>query len=272
MSQLKSSAGKHQRDAHLGWVPIALMSVNPLAQRELNQHRVDKIAANFDPEDVGTPTVSHRGEHFYIIDGQHRIEAMKQIGWDDQQVQCWVYEGMTEEQEAERFLKLNDTLVVDAMSKFKVGVQAGRDRESDIDRVVRTQGCVVSREKIEGAIGAVGTLGRIYDRGGPGVLGRAVRIVRDAFGDGGYEAAILDGVGLVCGRYNGQLDDDEAVRRLRKMAGGSKGLLNQAEARREKTGQQRGHCVAATVVDVYNRGRAPRSGARLTDWFKGGES
>lgn len=272
MPNPKASTGKHQRDAHLRWVPIAQMSVNPLAQRALNPARVDRIAANFDPEDVGTPTVSHRDEQFFIIDGQHRVEAMKQIGWDDQQIQCWVYEGLTEEQEAERFLKLNDTLVVNAMSRFKVGVQAGRPREADIDRVVRAQDCVVTADKIDGAIRAVGTITRIYDRGGPGVLGRTIRITRNSYGDAGLEAALLDGVGLVCGRYNGSLDDADLVRRLRKVSGGSNGVLEQAERLRRTTGNQRGHCVAATVVDIYNRGRAPRSGARLTDWFKGGES
>lgn len=272
MSSTKTSAGKRLRDAHLRWVPIAQMRVSPLAQRELNPARVDRIAANFDPEDVGTPTVSRRDDHYYIIDGQHRIAAMKEIGWEDQQIQCWVYEGMTEDQEAERFLKLNDTLVVNAMSKFKVSVHAGRERESDIDRVVRTQGCVVTHDKIEGAIGAVGTIGKVYDRGGPAVLSRTIRIARDAYGDAGMEAPILDGLGLVCARYNGSLDDAEATRRLRKVAGGSKGLLNTAENLRRRTGNQRGHCVAATVVEVYNRGRAPRSGARIADWFKGDAS
>lgn len=68
---------KITRQARLRWVPIAQMKVNPLAQRELNQARVDKLAANFDPEQIGTPTVNHRDGAYYIIDGQHRIEALK---------------------------------------------------------------------------------------------------------------------------------------------------------------------------------------------------
>lgn len=268
MSSPKASTGKHQRDAHLRWVPIAEMRVSPLAQRELNQARVDKIAADFDPEDVGTPTVSHRDEHFYIIDGQHRIAAMKQIGWEDQQIQCWCYEGMAEDEEAERFLKLNDTLVVNAMSKFRVSVRAGRDRETDIDRIVRTQGCVVSPDKIDGAIGAVGTLTRIYDRGGPATLRRTIAIANGAFGNGGLDAAILDGLGLVCQRYNGSLDDKDAVLRLRRLPQGPSALLHAGEELRLATGRQRGHCIAAAVVNIYNKGRGSRSPARLTDWFK----
>lgn len=265
MPNPKVTPGKQQRDAHLRWVPIAAMRVSEIAQRELNPARVDRIAANFDPEDVGTPTVSHRGEHFFIIDGQHRIAAMKAIGWDDQQIQCWTYEGMTEEEEAERFLKLNDNLAVSAMSKFRVSVAAGRARECDIDRIVRINDCVVSHDKSDGAIGAVGTLGRIYDRAGAKTLGRTIRIAHAAYGDPGLDAAVLDGIGALCQRYNGQLDDDAAIERLSSAAGGTNGLLSKAEALRRRTGVTRGHCVAATAVELINRGRG---GKKLPDWFK----
>lgn len=267
MSTTKANS-KQQRAAHLRWVPIRQMAVSPLAQRAVNPARVDQIAAHFDPEDVGTPTVSYRDETYYIIDGQHRVEAMRLIGWDDQQIQCWTYEGMTEDEEAERFLKLNDTLSVNAMSKFRVSVAAGRERESDIDRVVRAANCVVTNDKIPGAIGAVGTLGKIYDRSGPGTLSRTIRIIRDAYGDAGLEAPILDGIGLLCQRYNGAVDDAELVRRLAAAAGGAGGLLNLADKMRAATGNAKAHCVAAAAVEIYNRGRAPRANARLADWFR----
>jgi len=118
--------GRVERAARLKWCPIAKMRVSPTAQRELKQHRVDHLVANFDLEQIGTPVVSERDGAYYILDGQHRIEALRGIGWGDQQIQCWTYTGLTEEDEAERFLKLNDTLVVDSFSKFRVGVNAGR--------------------------------------------------------------------------------------------------------------------------------------------------
>jgi hypothetical protein len=47
--------GRVQREARLQWVPISQMRVSPLAQRDLNQARVDRLAASFDPEQLGTP-------------------------------------------------------------------------------------------------------------------------------------------------------------------------------------------------------------------------
>jgi len=238
------------------------MRVSPLSQRELNRARVDRIVADFDLEQMGTPTVSKRGDYFYIIDGQHRIEALKEIGWADQQVQCWTYEGLTEAEEAERFLKLNDTLAVNAFSKFRVGVNAGRPEECDIDRIVRAQGLRISHDKKDGSVSAVGTLRKVYNRAGAGNFATALRIIRDAYGQPGLEAAVIEGVGLFVQRY--EVDEALTIDRLGKAHGGVNGLLGKAEILRKQTGNQRGHCVAAAVVDVLNAGRG---GAKIPTWW-----
>lgn len=254
-----------ERTARLKWVPIALMEVSTLAQRELNTNRVNKIAASFDPEQIGSPTVNERGGHFYIIDGQHRVAAMAVMGWSDQQIQCWTYVGLTEEEEAEKFLTLNDTLAVDAFSRFRVGIQAGRAEECDIDRIVRAQGLRVSRDKIDGAISAVSTLRRVYNRDGGPVLARALGLIRDAYGDPGLSATVIDGIGLLCGRYNGDLDLPVAVQRLAGAMGGVNGLLNKAERIRKETGNAKGHCVAAAAVDIVNGARGHK---KLPSWWR----
>lgn len=244
------------------------MRVSALAQRELNQARVDRIDASMDLEQLGNPTVSERGGYFWIIDGQHRVEAYKQwIGeeWPTQELQCWSYVGLSEEDEAEKFLKLNDVLAVNAMSKFRVGVQAGRDAESDIDRIVRAQGLRVSTDQGEGSIRAVGTLRRVYSRSGPAVLARTLGIIRDAYGTPGLDAPVIDGIGYLCGRYNGELDVPTAVQRLASVHAGVNGLLGAAEQTRQRTGAPRGQCVAAAAVEIINRGKGVK---KLPSWWK----
>lgn len=254
-----------ERDARLRWVPIAKMKVNPLAQRELNQARVDHLAANFDLEQIGTPTVSERESAFFIIDGQHRIEALRAMGWGDQQIQCWTYTGLNEQEEAETFLKLNDVLAVEAMARFRAGVHAGRDMECDIDRVVRSQNLCITKDQLPGAIRAVGTLRRVYSRTDGKTLGRTLRIVRDSFGDPGMEAAVIDGIGYLCGRYNGELDEQAAITKLSNVNGGVNGLLGRAENIRRSTGNPKGQCVAAAAVELINAGRG---GKKLDSWWK----
>jgi hypothetical protein len=260
--------GRLERAARLRWVPLTRMRVNPLAQRDLNPARVSKLAASFDPEQMDAPTVNHRGGWYYLIDGQHRIAALKQwlSSWEDQQVQCWCYEGLTEAEEAEKFLTLNDTLPVAAFSKFKVSVQAGRGAEADVDRIVRALGLRIARGG--GGICAVATLRRVYTRGGPAVLSRALRIIRDAYGEAGLEARVIDGIALLCQRYDGDLSEQRAVARLSAAHGGVSGLVSRAGQLRASTGSAPAQCVAAAAVEVINR----RSGGRkLPGWWRTGQ-
>jgi hypothetical protein len=261
----KTSTDKVQRSARLKWVPLDQIRVNPLAQRDLNRARVDYLVANLDLDQIGNPTISQREGHYWAIDGQHRIEALRQFGFTTEPIQCWTYEDLTSAQEAEMFLKQNDVLAVHALPRFRAAVHAGRDVESDIDRIVRAQGCVISSDKIPGAIGAVGTVRRVYNRG-PVVLARTIRIIRDAYGDAGLEAPVIDGIGHLCARYNGELNEADAVKRLSSANGGVAGLLNKADVVRRQTGNQKGQCVAAAAVEIINAGRG---GKKLQSWWKG---
>jgi hypothetical protein len=263
-----TDGGQIKRAARLKWLPIGDLHPSPVAQRhKLNIARVDHIVASLDLEQIGVPTVNERGSRVYIIDGWHRIEALRAFGFQPKdKIQCWTYTELSEEQEAERFLKLNDTLAVDAMSKFRVAVNAGRVTECDVDRIVRAQELSVTSDRIEGGIRAVATLIKIYEQGGPAVLARALRIVRDAYGTPGLEAAVLQGVGLLCGRYNGELEDQLAVTKLSRIHGGVNGLLGKAEQLRLSTGQTKAHCIAAAAVDVINAGL--RGGRRLAPWWR----
>lgn len=66
-----------------------------------------KIAANFDPNRLGTIIVSNRGTKekpdYYVIDGQHRLEAFKILEHD--KIPALVITGLTFEEEAKIFVK-----------------------------------------------------------------------------------------------------------------------------------------------------------------------
>lgn len=110
---------KKQRASHLRWVPIAEMKVSPKAQREFRKPHAEKFAADFDLEALGFPVVNIRDGHYWIVDGQHRVEALKMMGWADQQIQCECYEGMTEAEEADLFLRRDDRRAITSFDKFR---------------------------------------------------------------------------------------------------------------------------------------------------------
>lgn len=256
-----------ERAARLTWVPLGLMRIAPLAQRDLRQARVDRIAASMDLEQLGTPTVNKRSGHFYVMDGQHRIEAYKAWlgeGWESQQLHCWTYEGLSEQEEAERFLKLNDTLAVQAFDLFRIGLNAARPEEVEIAAIVQRAGLTISQSKAEGAIGAVGTLRRVYRRDGGANLLRALSMIRDAYGSPGLEGHVIDGAGLLCSRYNGDLDDARMVARLGGVTGGVGGLMSRAYFAKNQTAAPLNQCVAAAAVEIHNRGKG---GKKLPNWW-----
>lgn len=256
---------KIERTARLRWIPLDRIVVSDVAQREIKPSRVDYLVAHFNAEQIGTPVVNERGGKFFVIDGQHRVAALREVYGESHQVQCWTYVGLTEAEEAEKFLQINDVLTVSAMDKYGIGVEAGRAIETDIDRIVRACGMVVSHQKGEGAIGAVGTLRRVYIRAGAHVLGRTLRMIDAAWGSAGLEASVIDGIGLLCGRYNGELKDELAVLKFRNMRGGVKGLLGKAAVIKDNTRQPFNQCVAAAAVEVINSGKG---GKKLPSWWK----
>jgi len=261
-----NTANSVTRDAHLKWVPIPEMRVNALAQRDLNASWVNQLAVEMDLDKLGNPTLNFRDGHYYVVDGMHRVEALKVFGFADYRIQCWVYEGLTEQEEAEQFLVLNHKLTVDTFASFRVAVQAGREVEVDIDRIVNAVDLRISRDTSRpGTVRAVGMLRRIYRRAGAKTLQRTLTVARDAFGDTGMESVVLDGLALVVGRYEDRIDDEVLVTRLSKLNGGAPALSAKAEVMRQRTAKSKTHCVAAVVVEAYNAGRG---GPRVTPWWR----
>jgi hypothetical protein len=260
----KPTTQRLERGAHLRWIPISNIKVSEDSQRHLNTRWVAKLAAEFDPEQVGAPTLSHRDGVYYVMDGQHRIQAMREIGWGDQQIQCWVYEELDEPGEAESFLRLNDTLGIKPFDRFRVAVNAGRPIESDVNRIVMSAGLSINNNGVAGGIGAVQTLVRIYRRDGAKGLARTLRIVRDSYGDDGLVGPVLDGTAMMCSRYKTDLVDDVAVRKLRGTPIGQ--MLGKADTLHKSTRSPKAFCVAATMVEIVNRGAAGK--ARLSNWWK----
>lgn len=247
---------------HLQWVHISEMRVSSRAQREQRQAHIDHIAAEFDPDKFGTPTVNERDGVFWIIDGAHRIKALIQMGYEDQQVQCWTYHSLTEEQEAEKFLSLNDVKPVAGLDRFKVSVVAGRADESDIDRIVRAQGLSIGSG--HNGIGSVGALRDVYFKGGARGLSTTIRVIRDSYGKPGFSAKVIKGVGLFVSHYENVYEEDRLVQKLSSKLGGVNGLTGRAEQIRVQQGVPAPQGVAAAVVETYNAGRG---GTKIPSWL-----
>lgn len=265
-----------EEETHTIWVPISEMRFDPRVNRKLRQSRVDSIAANFDPEKVGIIHLSHRGDGSYIvIEGQHRVRALVQLGWTDQRMESKVYEGLTVAEEAERMLALNDKLTVSRIDEFLIAVVASDPEAVAINNIVRDAGLVIDGQSRDGVINCVAALEKVYrgesqsaDAAHPKVLGQVLDVVTSAWGrtKAAGQGDIIQGVGLVLHRYGDQVELDRLITKLAPVPGGPAGLIGRARAAREYRGGSVARNVAAIVVEVYNKGR--RQGA-LSDWWVG---
>lgn len=250
----------------LEWVPVARMRVSPRAQRShdsaSSRAKIEKIATNFDPDDFGTLTVNLRDDIYWVIDGGHRYHALILIGWEDQSVQCWTYHALTEAEEADKFLSLNDVKPVSGMDKFQRALVAKRQQETDIDRLVRAQDLTIGRGR--DAIGCVGAVTKVYENAGPGCLSATMRIIRDSYGITGFASKVTEGTGLFVANYENTYDEGHLVERLAAKKGGVNGLVGEAERIKKKYGVPLAIGVAAAVVETYNTGRG---GNKLNGWW-----
>lgn len=261
----KPTTGKPARQCHLRWIKADDINVNPVAQREFRPTWAQTILDQFDLDKFQVPHVNRRADgSLYVMEGQHSLWAYRQWVGEGQQVQVWLYDGLTEQEEAEFFLSLNNKKSIDAMAKFKAAVTAGRVEECDVDRIVRANGCSVSNSNGETSISAVGALMTIYQRFGPKVLGQTLRVIRGSFIDGGFERPVLLGVSMVLARYADTIDEDRLISKLAAIRNGWKGLVQRTNNIKAAQGVSQTEAAAAAVVEFYNSGRG---GVKLMTWW-----
>jgi len=85
---------------------IRVRDINtPIYQRPYDYGRAAWIADHYDNRLLGTLLVSHRGGKYYVIDGQHRLIALRKLGVVD--APCVIMTGLNERKEAELFRQFN---------------------------------------------------------------------------------------------------------------------------------------------------------------------
>ena len=115
--------------------------------RKLARHLIKKIANNFDQRLLGDIVVcdvsreQDAAAKYEIVDGNHRIHAIRRVYGDDTTVDVKVVPYMDEASRANLFLELNNNRTrVSSTDKFKASVIAGRTIENEIWRILQRRG------------------------------------------------------------------------------------------------------------------------------------
>jgi hypothetical protein len=276
-----SSARKRAENAHslklssiVRWVPVVELKIDSEAQRKLSMHWVKDRVTEFDPDKMGLIVVNKRSDgSTYVVDGQHRVQLVLALGWDDQQVQCECFEGLTRQEEAQLFLDRNYRRAVRPYDKFRIRLTAKEPIACDIHKTLERSGLKVSDNGDGvGSVSAVVALERIHNgakisqSNGPKALQDALRIIIESWGkeSTNFAGVVVEGIGLVKLRYGPKASNAALVKKLATIGGGAAGLIGRARASKDIHGQTMPRNVAAVIVDSYNRGKRNN---KLENWW-----
>lgn len=258
-----------KRNSHLATIKVGDIRVDSSSQREATRQSVHALASNFNPDLMGIIVVSHRDGVYWVMDGQHRILALKEAlgeDADDWEVVAECYEGLTEEQEADMFLDLNNRRTVSAFDKYKVGVTARRHVPEDIERIVTAHGLRTSKDGKPGSISAVTALQKVYEIGGYQLLSRTLSVISAAWDATVWDSFIIRGVARFLNHFQQRVDDERLIKILAAYPMANKGLKMSAEKNRKAYGVNLEDGTAVAITEAYNKGR--RGANSLGNWFK----
>jgi len=174
-------------------------------QRPTNSTQVDKIVAAFDEAKLGMPVVSARDGRYNLLDGAHRVAALRKIGYTH--ALCLVLSGLTYTDEAEYFRTQNQNArPLTRYNLFKAGLEAGDEMCVRIDEITRANGFVIGmgteRFNTIAAIFALTTICAVY---GYEILETTLSLIRSTW-DGVNNATrreFLVGVAEFVQRFGG---------------------------------------------------------------------
>lgn len=127
-------------------------------QRPVDFREVNRLIQDWDDRLLDPIIVSFRDGKFYVVDGQHRIAAMRKMnGGKDVMVNCKVYDGLTYEQEADFCYKLDKAKKRLSLSQStNILAESGTDMEvMEIKRIVENCGFTWALNKKSGKTGEI---------------------------------------------------------------------------------------------------------------------
>lgn len=264
-------------------LPVGKLDIDLTVQRDgLRANVVQGIVSSFNPLALGIGTVSDRGHGFYVVlDGAHRVEALRRLTDNEGHFQCRVLTGLSEEEEARIFLDLNSGTQPTPYEKFRVGVKGNKEALVEINEIVHAYGLTVGNQPGRGVINAIAQLGRIhkmrfqheleegvnYDPR-VSVLSITLKVITKAWGAeaAALQSTTLDGLSKLLERNFERLDLDRLVSNLSRTKGGPAGLVLRARQYAQLRTIKVGVAMAQLMTDEYNTGLQATSRTALPNY------
>lgn len=171
-------------------VPLDKLVIDPRYQRDIIPNHLKKIDAEFEEAQLGVLEVSKRSEdEFAVFDGQHRLAVLEKRDWE--KAACIVHTGLTPEEEADLFRKLQDNRKpLTPLDKYKSRLFHGDPIAKGIQVIVDELGWKIGTGP--GRLQSIVVAERVYRRGN---LYNTLKLMGIWAGDAKLvEGSLIDGV------------------------------------------------------------------------------
>ena len=240
-------------------VPLAKIEPSDY-QRATKTTQVESIAKNFDKSKLGTLTLSQRDGKYYIIDGAHRLSALRTLQYTH--AVCEILTGLTHEEEANYFRTQGvDKRDLRPLDLFNAGLIAEDWKCLMIDRIVKDNSFQIGfAYKDFNQIGAIKALFIIVDDYGCETLDDTLCLIANTWA--GIPKAVCSDSLLGVAEFISFYGVAEFDKRLCDCFPAIWYEYREAVRNTQKTIRARKH-FCRILVEHYNKGLGARSNKRL---------
>lgn len=246
-------------------IPVDQLKVDPRVQRALMPSWVKELTETLDLDALSVLTVSERSPgDFFVLDGQHRLEALKYHDMGEWEVTCHVYRGLSLAQEAAMFRRNNKQKQIKPYDDYTKGLVEGDPICVGIERILARNGLVMKPSSSDGAISCVVKIKQLYELDEGKLLDDALGTCIAAWGARAtaVEKPMVGGMAIVLKTFGQEIDRANLAKKLTRSAGGASGVLGKARALKDLSSDPVDKLVARVMVAIYNQGRR---GGRLDE-------
>lgn len=243
------------------------MGMDPRFNRDFDERRAQAMGRALDLSLIGAPVLSAREDGtFVVVDAQHRVGACKFAGYD-QPILCEVVHGLTLDQEASLFLRLNENRKsVGGFDKFKAQLVAKNPVALDIEKTLKRVGLRVVKAPAKNGVMAIKALERVYHRG------NLIETLTVLFSWSDGEASFFEG-GLIVAlsaflsKYPTQVNRLDLVKKLRPLSADR--VMSRLKRMRGAYNDVSPMAAAVTVFrEIYNQRRNKKTQLPPPDSFE----
>ena len=242
---------------------ISELQVPDEYQRSMDIKRAKKIASEFDVSKLDLITVSERNGSYYVVDGLHRISAMKILGM--RECECVIIRGASLEGEAKRFYTQNENRrQLTAYDVFKAKLAAKNPAAVEIKEILERNGYEIVHGGYAGRkLQSVTALEYIYSKYSPSILDETFKLISAAWDSdkNGVHNQFIKGVAKFVDLCTNQNKFD-VIRIAAKLSQSSPAKI-MSLARSRTLSTQFNDEIAIALAETYNKGRTTGSRGKI---------